>query len=135
MTSTGISACSARTGLSVCSFQRSVRFLTFSFVSVFSFLFHPVRWLSPPSVVQSYSGAPPDCAVRVATAGHRPEPHTSPQQIAMAARLIAFLIIDLDRVVIVKMLIAWYSRARRALTLRGHAERVQRSISCDYVHL
>src|SRR5690349_18292913 len=26
-----------------------------SFVSVFSLLFQPVRWLSPPSVVQSYS--------------------------------------------------------------------------------
>jgi hypothetical protein len=29
----------------------------------------------------------------------------------MAARLIAFLIIDLDRVVILKVLIAWCSRA------------------------
>jgi hypothetical protein len=63
--------------------------------------------------------------VRVATAGHRPEPHTSPQQIAMAARLIAFLIIDLDRVVIVKMLIAWYSRARRALAIAPRACRTR----------
>ena len=48
-----MSECSARTWLSVWSFQSSFRFLTFSFVSVFSFLFQPVRWLSPPSVVQS----------------------------------------------------------------------------------
>ncbi|MEA3047521.1 MAG: hypothetical protein QOJ53_1853, partial [Sphingomonadales bacterium] len=61
ITSTGISECSARTGLSVWSFHSSLRFLTFSFVSVFSLLFHPVRWLSPPSVVQSYSAARPDC--------------------------------------------------------------------------
>ena len=48
-----MSECSARTWLPVSSFQRSFRFLTLSFVIRVSFLFQPVRSLSPPSVSQS----------------------------------------------------------------------------------
>ena len=57
MTSTGISACSARGWLPVSSVHSSFRFPTFCFVRIFSFFAQPVRWLSPPSVSQSTSSA------------------------------------------------------------------------------
>ena len=74
MTSTGIRECSARGWFSVGIVHESFRFLTLSFVRIFSSLAQPVRWLSPPSVTQSINvlcGAPPlRCAATVNAAQH-----------------------------------------------------------------
>src|SRR4051794_3078919 len=70
MTSTGISECSARGWLPVSIVHSSFRLPTLCLVRIFSFLAQPVRWLSPPSVSQSTSGAAfPDCACNAATPG------------------------------------------------------------------
>ena len=78
----GINECSARGWFSVSIVQRSLRFLTLSFVRIFSSFAHPVRWLSPPSVTQSVSGA---CARAIQTR----------QQQATSAREIRVFMVEL----------------------------------------
>ena len=92
-----MSECSARTWFPVSSFQRSFRFLTLSFVIRVSFRFQPVRSLSPPSVSQSWSAAPPVCALTIDGCGRRPVPHARPQLTAAAVRNMIFFIVDLAR--------------------------------------
>src|SRR5690349_20543012 len=86
MISTGINACRARGSLPVSIFHCSFRSLTLSLVRVFSFLFQPVRWLSPPSVSQSTSCALAyDCALTTAACGRWPAFHASAQDARVAA--------------------------------------------------
>jgi hypothetical protein len=63
-------------------------------------MFQPVRWLSPPSVSQSYNAALFVCALTIAGCGSRPAPHARPQHVTIAAKEIPFFMINLARVVI-----------------------------------